>query len=102
MNAKFADVHNYLGVALVENDQVEEGEAALRACLEINPDYMVAHINLGFTLARLGKPRQAEEQLRAVLEKEPTNQAVLSLLEELGTDESERRKPGEDAVRHDQ
>ena len=63
---------------------------------------MVANINLGFTLARLGKRRQAEEQLRAVLEKEPTNHAVLSLLAELVTEEPERRHPGEGTVRHDQ
>ena len=73
----------------------------MRKSVELNPDYMVAHLNLGFTLGHLGRRREAIEQLRFVLEKEPTNEAVLSKLSELAAEGETSRKSGENAARHE-
>src|SRR5690349_17843332 len=43
-------------------------EAALRAALEINPDFAPAHVNLGSSLERQGKVKDAVEQWKAGLE----------------------------------
>jgi Tfp pilus assembly protein PilF len=82
IQAHFADVHNDLGVALVESGQAERGEASFRRSVELNPDYLVAHLNLAATQVRSGRRTEAEEQLRFVLEKDPQNAAARSLLEE--------------------
>jgi predicted Zn-dependent protease len=60
-------------VALCELDRVEEGIAAFRRAAALNPDYLVPRINLAFAQLRAGQFKEAETQLEAVLEQDPTS-----------------------------
>ena len=61
-------LHNNLGNALVDRDQLEEAAAHYRRAIAIKPDYGVAFYNLGNVLRSLGRWAEAEaayEQARA-------------------------------------
>ena len=53
---------------------------------------MAARLNLAFTLAEGSEVREAVSELKAVLSKEPSNQAALSKLEELSPGREEREE----------
>jgi hypothetical protein len=53
-------------------------------------------LNLAFALAHAGLEKEAAEELRVVLTREPNNQAALTRLEELSAPKKERpRAQGE-------
>jgi tetratricopeptide (TPR) repeat protein len=94
-NPNFADVHNYIGVALGELLRWDESIAAFRRALEANPEYPFARLNLAFALAEAGHDRQAVEELRAILAREPNNEPALAKVEELSAQKRDRtRVPG--------
>jgi tetratricopeptide (TPR) repeat protein len=82
---KYADLHNFRGVALCELGRTDEGIAAFRRSAALNPDYLVPRINLAFAQLRAGMFKEAETQLEAVLEQDPTQPAASIKLEELRT-----------------
>jgi len=84
----FPDVHNTLGVALVEAGRVAAGIAQFRRALRCNSDYVVARLNMAFALATSGQSHEAEQEMRAVLRTEPENAAARALLRAI---ESRRR-----------
>ena len=65
---RLPEMHNGLGLALLDRDQVPEGEAVLREALRLNPSFAAAHNNLGIALWRGGRLEEArasyEEALR--------------------------------------
>jgi tetratricopeptide (TPR) repeat protein len=63
----FAAGWNNLGLAEAEAGNSEAALGALRQALELDPDYLAAYANQGELLARLGRPREAEEVLRTGL-----------------------------------
>lgn len=83
LNPKFADLHNFRGVALCELGQLDDGIAALRRSVELNGDFLVPRLNLAFALLRAGDYKEAETELEAVLEIDPTQHAASVKLEEL-------------------
>ena len=91
-NPNFADVHNYLGVALGEIERWDDAIPAFRRALEANPEYHVARLNLAFALAHADHDKEAAEELRLVLLKEPNNQPALAKLEELSAPKRERSR----------
>jgi Tfp pilus assembly protein PilF len=91
-NPNFADVHNYIGVALGELLRWEESIAAFRRALEANPEYPFARLNLAFALAEAGHDRHAVEELRAFLAHEPSNEPALAKLDELSAQKKERTR----------
>jgi Tfp pilus assembly protein PilF len=91
-NPNFADVHNYLGVALGELERWEEAVASFRRALEANADYEVARLNLAFALAHAGHDKDAADELRAVLARDPNNQAAITKLEELTARKREKSR----------
>lgn len=91
-NPNFADVHNYIGVALGELLRWEESIAAFRRALEANPEYPFARLNLAFALAEAGHEREAVEELRAILAREPNNEPARVRLEELAAPKKERTR----------
>ena len=98
-NPNFADVHNYLGVACGEMEHWDEAIAAFQRALEVNADYPVARLNLAFILAAAGRDKEAIDELRAVLAREPDNQAALTKLEELQAPKRDKsRVQGESRV----
>jgi len=83
LNPRFADLHNYRGVALCEQGRDKDGIASFRRSVALNKDYLVPQLNLAFALLRTGQYKDAEEELEAVLEKDPTQHAASAKLEEL-------------------
>ncbi len=80
---RFADVHNYRGVALAEGGNHAEAATEFQRSVRLNPDYLVAWLNLAFTARALGDEERAERAVREVLRQEPDNTAALHLAEEL-------------------
>jgi tetratricopeptide (TPR) repeat protein len=92
----FADVYNYLGVALAEHEDWDEAIGAFRKAIEVNPDYRVSRLNLAFALAERGRDPEAIDELKAVLAHEPDNQPAIAKLEELSAPRREKvRAQGE-------
>ena len=85
LGPKYGDLHNYRGVALCELGRVDEGVAAFRRSVALNSDYVVAKLNLAFAFIRAGHFKDAEQQLEAVLEQDPSQTVASSKLEELRT-----------------
>lgn len=80
---RFADVHNYLGVALAEGGQRDAACEAFRRSVEINAGYLVAWLNLAYVAFSLEDFEQARLCLQEVLEREPDNSPALHLAEQL-------------------
>jgi tetratricopeptide (TPR) repeat protein len=57
-----------LGVLLVENDQVEEGEALFYHSVEVDPTYAYGHASIALAEADKGNEQQALDHLNAVAE----------------------------------
>jgi lipoprotein NlpI len=91
-NPNFADVHNYLGVACGELERWQEAIESFRRALEVNEEYQVARLNLAFALDHAGQTTPAIEELRAILSRDPENQAALAKLEELQDTPRERTR----------
>ena len=91
-NPNFADVHNYIGVALGELERWSEAVPAFRRALEANPEYPFARLNLAFALAEAGHDKEAVEELRAILGREPNNEPALVKLAELSAPKKERTR----------
>jgi tetratricopeptide (TPR) repeat protein len=85
LNPKFGDLHNYRGIALCSLGRLDDAIAAFRRSIGLNPDYGVAQLNLAFAMLRAGLFKEAETQLEAVLERDPSQSAAALKLEELRT-----------------
>lgn len=83
LTPKFADVHNYRGIALCELDRVGEAIDAFGLSSARSPGYLVPRLNLTFAWLRAGDVPQAEAALKAVLEIDPSETAAAAKLEEL-------------------
>jgi tetratricopeptide (TPR) repeat protein len=79
----YADLHNYLGVALAESGHRANAIASFRESVHLNPHYTIAWLNLAYTLTGPGDAREAEEILERLLVAEPENSAARARLEEL-------------------
>src|ERR671933_67392 len=55
---EFADAHNTLGVALINQARQEEALSAFRAALALAPQHVEANNNLGNVLAALGRTEE--------------------------------------------
>jgi protein O-mannosyl-transferase len=69
-----------LGAALLRRDATGPAIASLERALEIRPDRVKAHLNLGVAFSRLGDLDRASVHLRAVLARQPDNAEALRLL----------------------
>jgi len=68
---EFADAHNTLGVALVNQARQEEAAAEFRATLAIAPQHVEANNNLGNVLAALGRSEEALPYLERAVQTSP-------------------------------
>ena len=91
-NPNFADIHNYIGVALGELLRWEESIAAFRKALLANPEYPFARRNLAFALSEAGHEKEAVEELRAILALEPNNEPAAARLNELMAPRKEKER----------
>jgi tetratricopeptide (TPR) repeat protein len=85
LGPKYGDLHNFRGVALCELGRVEDGIAAFRRTVALNPDYSIAKLNLAFAHLRAGQFKDAEHVLEGVLLQDPTQSVASAKLEELRT-----------------
>jgi superkiller protein 3 len=95
---RFADVQNYLGVALAEQRRFGEALLALRRSVSINPDYLVAWLNLAYVAHACERPEEAQAALERVLADEPDNAPARHLKQTLSAEavarNAGRRSPG--------
>jgi Tfp pilus assembly protein PilF len=101
LGPKYGDLHNFRGVALCELNRVDEGIAAFRRTVSLNPDYSVAKLNLAFAHLRAGQFKDAENVLEGILLQDPTQSVASAKLEELRTGKvaDTRRNAGRGATR---
>lgn len=85
LGPKYGDLHNFRGVALCELGRIEEGINSFRRAATLNPDHLVAKLNLAFAHLRAGQFKDAERVLEEVLEQDPTQSVAATKLEELRT-----------------
>jgi tetratricopeptide (TPR) repeat protein len=82
---KYPDLHNLRGVVLCELERIAEAVDAFRLSAALSPRYLVPRLNLAFALVRVEEYREAEGELEAILELDPTQSAAAAKLEELRT-----------------
>ena len=83
-NPSYADVFNYLGVALAESGDPEAALPEFRQALERNPDFFLARWNYGILLGETGREPDAARELGILLEREPTNPVFRQQLAAIG------------------
>ncbi len=101
LGPKYGDLHNFRGVALCELSRVDDGIAAFRRAVALNPDHSVAKLNLAFAHLRAGQFKDAEHALEEVLEQDPSQSVAAAKLEELRTGRAtdSRRQTGRGVTR---
>ncbi|MDP6691697.1 MAG: sulfotransferase [Alphaproteobacteria bacterium] len=85
-----AEYHCNLGVALLQSDRMDEGEAALHAALKLKPAHGLANFNLGLCDLQSGRFDDARRRLEKAVRRMPKN---LSALNALGVAHSKCGKP---------
>jgi tetratricopeptide (TPR) repeat protein len=85
LGPKYGDLHNFRGVALCELGRVEDGIAAFRRAIALNPDFSFAKINQAFAHLRIGQFKDAEHVLEGLLLQDPSQSVAAAKLEELRT-----------------
>jgi tetratricopeptide (TPR) repeat protein len=94
LNPKFPDLHNYRGITLCELERLDEAIDAFRLSAALSPGYLVPRLNLAFAHVRAGSIQEAEAELEAILEKDPTETAAQAKLDELRAGPPpEKRRP---------
>ena len=73
LHSGYADVHNYLGTALLAGDKPEEARDEFEAALDINPQFLAATINAGDACVAMGDRESAIEYYQAALQLDPNN-----------------------------
>lgn len=76
-----------LGVLELAKNDIERGALALEVAIQLDPQYANARYYLAFAYDRLGRAADAKAQLEKVLETNPDNQEVKTLLERLADGE---------------
>ncbi|RMG45879.1 MAG: tetratricopeptide repeat protein [Acidobacteria bacterium] len=91
---RYADVQNYLGVALAEAGRLEPAIEAFERSVEIHPDYLTGWLNLAYAAAAAGRTERAREALAEVLRREPDNGPATHLAETLRERDADRGRAG--------
>ena len=73
LDPRDANLHNYVGAALMQQGKFDDALSHLRTALESNPDADEAHGNMGLALMQEGKLEEATAHLRKALEINPMN-----------------------------
>lgn len=72
-----------LGLLYLKRGNLPKAESEFRRATELLPSYSDAHWQLANTLLRQGKPSEAIEELKKILQYNPQNQAVIKAIEEI-------------------
>ena len=65
-------VENDLGRIYLEREEFSAAQEEFQAALRLNPDYVLAHNNMGVLLIRQGKPAEAVRWLETAIRLDPT------------------------------
>src|SRR5262249_50942450 len=76
----FAEAHNNLGLALRDQNRLEEAQASFQQALHLKPNYADAHSNLGLVAEFLGDLDVAAQCFREALRHEPRHLGALTAL----------------------
>ncbi len=90
-----------LGVAYLEENQLDKAEAEFVKLIEINPNGATGYANLGLVYLRMGKYNEAEEQLNKAIkinEKDPDIRLILAKTFELNNKKADAVKVLEKSV----
>ena len=71
-----AAAHNYIGIEMARNGELDAAIAEFNRSLQLEPDSAATHWHLGVAFAETGDSRQAAEHLRRSLELDPANAQV--------------------------
>ena len=85
MNPDFPDLHNLLGIAYANKGMKDDAIVEFNTALKINPDYLKVHLNLALTYYEKGAYQESSRHLDRVMEKDPDNELVMTLKEELAS-----------------
>ncbi|MFO7915790.1 MAG: tetratricopeptide repeat protein [Candidatus Krumholzibacteriales bacterium] len=85
MTPDFPDLHNLLGIAYANKGMKDDAIVEFNTALKINPDYLKVHLNLALTYFEKGAFQESARHLDRVMEKDPDNELVLTLKEELAS-----------------
>lgn len=80
---RFADVQNFLGIAQAEMGALDEAIDSFRRSVSINPELIVAWLNLAYAAYAAEDFEESREAVDRVLEREPDNAPALQLAEKL-------------------
>ncbi|MBD3424897.1 MAG: tetratricopeptide repeat protein [Candidatus Latescibacteria bacterium] len=81
----FPDLRNLLGIAYANKGLKDDAIVEFNTALKINPDYLKVHLNLALTYYEKGAYAESSRHLDRVIEKDPDNELVLTLKEELAS-----------------
>jgi tetratricopeptide (TPR) repeat protein len=76
----YADVHNFMGLALLATGKHEEALHEFEFALDLNPRFLAATINAGNACAAIGDNTAACDYYRAALQLDPSNEDVAEKL----------------------
>lgn len=79
----YADLHNYLGVALAESGELAGAVTSFRESVRLNPRYSIARLNLAYALSDNDGVKEAEAILETLLETDPHNSPAKARLGEI-------------------
>ena len=68
-----AQVHHHLGIIQARNGSDERAVEEYRTALALDPDLMLARLDLGAALGRLGRHQESAEVYRGIFEEDPEN-----------------------------
>lgn len=72
-NRNYAEAHNSMGIIHIKKNRYEDAEKSFRSAIENDPNFAMYKVNLAVALANLGKPAEAENNLREAAETIPFN-----------------------------
>ena len=92
LNPSYADLHNYLGVALAESGDMPSAVESFRRSLQLNPRYSIARLNLAYALFSVDEIKEAEQILDTLVKEDPGNTPARVKLEEIHGSRVDPRK----------
>ena len=95
LHPHYPDLHNFRGIVLCELERFDEAILSFSRSAALSPGHTVPRLNLAFAQLRAGRPLEAEEALRSLLQEVPTEPVALAKIEELrGARQSGLRSTG--------
>ncbi len=78
-----ASYHFNLGLAYGQQGSDGQALAAFKEAVALQPDYVKAHLSMAHIYRRAGELNQARQALQRLLELDPSNQAIIRMLDQL-------------------